>query len=79
MFVFDILACMCLAALCSPVGKGVKAVVAGLAGTAFAGPTFLAEYAFRRVSFFSFQLIFELTSGFIQSCDNLLKYHATIY
>ena len=40
---------MCLAALWSSVGKGAKAVVAGPAGAAFAGPTFLAEYAFHRV------------------------------
>ena len=48
MFAVDILPCMCLAALWSSVGKGAKAVVAGSAGAAFAGPTFLAEkiYAF---------------------------------
>ena len=66
MFVFDILRCMCLAALCSPVGKGTKAVVAGLAGPAFAGPTFLAKYAFRLVPFSFFgSIYFELTSYFI--------------
>ena len=66
MFAVDVLPCMCLAALWSSVGKGAKAVVASLAGAAFAGPTFLAEYAFHRVplsrldSFF-----FETTSDFI--------------
>ena len=40
---------MCLAVLCSSVGKGAKAVVAGPAGAAFAGPTFFAEYAFHCV------------------------------
>ena len=54
MIAFDILPCMCLAALWSPVGKGAKAVVAGPAGPAFAGPTFLVEYAFRRVPFSRF-------------------------
>ena len=58
MFAIDILPCMCLAALCSSVGKGVKAVVAGPAGAAFAGPTFLYFVFF-------FFLIFELTSDFI--------------
>ena len=57
---------MCLAVLWPSVGKGAKAVVASPAGAAFAGPTLLAEHAFRRVplsrlgSFF-----FELTSDFI--------------
>ena len=55
MFAVDILPCMGLAALWSSVGKGAKAIVAGPAGAAFAGPTFLAEYAF----------FFELTSDFI--------------
>ena len=65
---------MCLAALWSPVGKGAKAVVAGPAGAAFAGLTILAEYAFRRVSLSRFSsFFFELTSDFIQSCDNLLR------
>ena len=40
MFAVDILPRMCLAALCSSVGKGAKAVVAGPAGAAFAGPNF---------------------------------------
>ena len=48
-FAVDILTCMCLAALWSFVGKGAKAVVAGPAGAAFAGPTFLVEYAFHHV------------------------------
>ena len=75
MFVFDILPCMCLAALWSPAGKGAKAVVAGPAGPAFAGPTFLAEYAFHRGSLSCFDsFFFELTSDFIQPCDNLLKH-----
>ena len=57
---------MCLAALCSSVGKGAKAGVAGPAGAAFAGPTFLAEYAIHRVPFYRFVFIFfELTSDFI--------------
>ena len=66
MFTVDILPCMCLAVLCSSVGKGAKAGVAGPAGAAFAGPTFLAEYTIHTmflylVSFF----FFELTSDFI--------------
>ena len=48
-FAVDTLPCMCLAALWSSVGTGAKAVFAGPAGAAFAGPTFLAEYAFHRV------------------------------
>ena len=66
MFAVDISPCTCLAALCSSVGKGAKADVAGPAGAAFAGPIFLAEYAIHRVSlsrFFFF--FFELTSDFI--------------
>ena len=56
----------------SPVGKGAMAVVAS---PAFAGPTFLAEYAFRRVTFSRLgSFFFELTSDFIQSSDNLLKH-----
>ena len=39
----------------------------GPAGQARAGPLFLAEYAFRRVPFFSFQLILHFASDFIQS------------
>ena len=66
MFVSDILPCMCPAALWSPVGKGAKADVAGPAGPAFAGPTFLAENAFQRVPFTHFGSFFlELTSDFI--------------
>ena len=61
---------MCLAALWSPVGKGAKAVVASPAGPVF----FLAELAFCHVPFSRFvSFFFELTSDFIQSCDNLLK------
>ena len=57
---------MCLAALWSSVGKGAKAVVAGPADAAFAGPTFLAEYAFHRVPLSRFgSFFFELTSDFI--------------
>ena len=59
---------MCLAALWSSVGKGDKAVVAGPAGAAFAGPTFLVEYAFLRVPFF-----------FSLSLPLILFNHATIY
>ena len=66
MLSFDILPCMCLAALCSSVGKGAKAVYAGPAGAAFAGPTFLAEYAFHHVPLSRFVFyFFELTSDFI--------------
>ena len=68
MFAVDKLPCMCLAALCSSVGKGAKAGVAGPAGAAFAGPTFLAEYAIHRVPlsrFVFFFFFFELTSDFI--------------
>ena len=66
MFAVDILPCMYLAALRSSVGKGDKAVVAGPAGAAFAGPTFLAEYAFHRVPLSRFDsFFFELTSDFI--------------
>ena len=66
---------MCLAALCSSVGKGAKAGVAGPAGAAFAGNPFLAKYAIHRgpLSRFVF-FLFELTSDFIKSCDNLLKH-----
>ena len=66
MFAVDILPCMFLAALWSSVGKGAKAVVAGPAGAAFAGPTFLAEFAFHRVPLSRFgSFFFELTSDFI--------------
>ena len=69
MFVFDILPCMCLAALWSSVWKGAKAVVASPAGPALAGPTFLAEHAFCRVPYSRFgSFFFEHTSDFIQSC-----------
>ena len=57
---------MCLAALCSSVGKGAMASVAGPAGAAFAGPTFLAEYAIYHVPLSRFIFFFfELTSDFI--------------
>ena len=66
MFAVDILPCKCLAALCSSVGKGAKAGFAGPAGAAFAGPTFLAEYAIHRVPLSRFVFFFfELTSDFI--------------
>ena len=58
MFAVDILPCMCLAALSSSVGKGAKAGVAGPAGAAFAGPTFLAEYAIHRVPLSRFVFFF---------------------
>ena len=66
MFAVDKLPYMCLATLCSSVGKGAKAGVAGPAGAAFAVPTFLAEYAIHRdpLSRFVF-FFFELTSDFI--------------
>ena len=63
---------MCLAALWSSVGKGAKAVVAGPAGAAFAGPTFLGEYAFHRVPLSRF-VFFSLRLPLI------LFNHATIY
>ena len=57
---------MCFAALLSSVGKGAKAVIAGPVCAAFAGPTFLAEYAFHRVPLSRFVFFFfELTSDFI--------------
>ena len=64
--------CIALYVSCrSSVGKGAKAIVAGPAGAAFAGPTFLAEYAFHRVPLSRFgSFFFELTSDFILSCDN---------
>ena len=74
MFAVDILPCMCLAALCSSVGKGAKAGVAGPAGVAFAGSTFLAEYAtcIHRVPLSRF-VFFSL------SLPLILFNHATIY
>ena len=64
---------MCLAALCSSVGKWAKVgVVAGPAGAAFAGPTFLAEYAIHRVPLSRF-VFFSLGLPLI------LFNHATIY
>ena len=67
MFAVDILPCMCLAALCSSVGKGAKAGVAGPAGAAFAGPTFYGRVCYPPCSFISFRFLFlfELTSDFI--------------
>ena len=66
MFAVDILPCMCLAALWSSVGKGAKAVITGPAVAAFAGPTFLAKYAFHCVPLSRFgSFFFELTSDFI--------------
>ena len=59
----------------SSVGKGAKAGVAGPAGAAFAGPTFLAEYAIHRVPLSRFVFcFFELTSDYIYSCDDFLKH-----
>ena len=72
MFAVDILPCMCLAALCSSVGKGAKAAVAGPAGAAFTGPTCLAEYAFQRVPLSCF-VFFSL------SLPLILFNHAKIY
>ena len=60
---------MCLAAMCSSVGKGAKAGVAGPAGAASAGPTFLTEYAIHRVS---------LSRFFSLSLPLILFNHATI-
>ena len=75
MFAVDILPCMCLATLCSSVGKGAKAGVAGPAGAAFAGPTFLAEYAIHRVPLSRFVFFFfEL-----RPIPLILFNHATIY
>ena len=72
MFAVDILPCMCLAALCSSVGKGAKAGVAGPAGTAFAGPIFMPDYAICRVPLSRF-VFFSL------SLPLILFNHATIY
>ena len=75
MFAVDILPCMCLAALCSSVGKRAKAGVAGPAGAASAasaGPTFLAEYAIHRVPLSRF-VFFPL------SLPLILFNHGTIY
>ena len=52
--------------------KGAKAVVAGPTGAAFAGPTFLAEYAFNRVPLSGF-VFFSL------SLPPILFDHAKIY
>ena len=57
MFAVDILPSMCLAALCSSVGKGAKAS---------AGPTFFGRVCYPPCSFISFRFFFfELTSDFI--------------
>ena len=64
MFAVGILPCMCLAGLCSSVGKGAKAGVAGPAGAAFAEPTFLAEYAIHRVPLSRF-VFFSLSLGLL--------------
>ena len=65
---------MCLAALWSPVGKGAKAIVASLAGPAFAGPTFLAEYAFHHVPLSRFgSFFYELTFDCIQSFTETIQ------
>ena len=50
--VFDILPCMCPAALWSPVGKGAKVDVAGPAGPAFAGPIFFGRECFPPYPFY---------------------------
>ena len=51
--------CIALYVSCrSSVGKVAKAVVAGPAGAAFAGPTFLAEYAFHRLPSSRFRFFF---------------------
>ena len=71
MFAVDILPCMCLAACVHLLGKGAKAGFAGPAGAAFAGPTFLAEYAIHRVCLSRF--------FFSLSLPLILFYHATIY
>ena len=63
MFVFDILPCMCLAALWPPVGKVAKAVVAGPAGPELLDPLFWPSM-FSAVSLFSLfgLFFFERTS-----------------
>ena len=65
MFAVDILPCMCLAALCSSVGKGAKAGVAGPQVQHLLDPLFwpsmLSTVFLYLVSFF----FFELTSDFI--------------
>ena len=68
MFAVDILLCVCLAALCSSVGKGAKAGVAGPAGAAFAWPSMLSTVFLYLVSFF-----------FSLSLPLILFNHATIY
>ena len=72
MFAVDILPCMCLAALCSSVGKGAKAVVAGPAGAAFAGGTFLA-------SMLSTVFLYLVSFFFSLSLPLILFNHATVY
>ena len=64
---------MCLADLWSSVGKGAKAVLASLAGAAFAGPTFWVEYAFHHVPLSRFGSFFSL------SLPLILFNYATIY
>ena len=56
---------MCLAALCSSVGKGAKAGVAGPAGAACAGPTFWPSMLYTVFLYLVSFFFFELTSDFI--------------
>ena len=71
-FAVDILPCMCLAALWSSVGKGAKAVVAGPAGAAFAGPTFWP-------SMLSTVFLYLVLVLFSLSLPLILFNHSTIY
>ena len=64
---------MCLAALCSSVGKGAKVgVVAGPAGAAFAGPTFWP-------SMLSTVFLYLVSFFFSLGLPLILFNHATIY
>ena len=72
MFAVDILPCMCFAGLWSSVGKGAKAVVAGPAGAAFAGPTFWPRML-------STLFIYLVSVLFSLSLPLILFNHATIY
>ena len=60
MFVFDILPCMCLAALLPTVGKVAKAVVAGPAGPELLDPLFWPSM-FSAVSLFPLLAYFSLS------------------
>ena len=61
MFALDILPCMSLAALWSSVGKGAKAVVAGPAGAAFAGPNIFWSSLLSTVFLYLVSALFSLS------------------